>query len=81
MGGAEAATAAEDQPPVGLVLAAEDRLRALLAATQSVVQPLDLPIVLRRIARAAADLVDAEYGALGVIARIATAWSSSSTWG
>ncbi|WP_081782673.1 MULTISPECIES: sensor histidine kinase [unclassified Microbacterium] len=68
VGGAEAATAAEDQPPVGLVLAAEDRLRALLAATQSVVQPLDLPIVLRRIARAAADLVDAEYGALGVIA-------------
>lgn len=58
---------ADGHPPAGLGLAAEDRLRALLAATQSVVQPLDLPTVLRRIARAAADLVDAQYGALGVI--------------
>lgn len=46
----------------------QGRLRALLAATQSVVEELDLSTVLRRIVVAAATLVDAEYGALGVIA-------------
>ncbi|MEV4689082.1 GAF domain-containing protein [Microbacterium sp. LWH3-1.2] len=50
------------------VRATQDRLRALLSATQAVVEESDLPSVLRRIAQAAATLVDAEYGALGVIA-------------
>lgn len=43
------------------------RLRDLMRATQSVVEPIDLPAVLRRIVEAAVDLVDAEYGALGVL--------------
>ena len=43
------------------------RLRQLLAATRSVGDGLDLPTLLRRIAQAAADLVGAQYGALGVI--------------
>ncbi|HET6301068.1 GAF domain-containing protein [Microbacterium sp.] len=46
----------------------QGRLRALLAATQSVVEEIDLSTVLRRIVEAATTLVDAEYGALGVIA-------------
>jgi len=47
---------------------AQDRLRSLLQATQAVVEALDLPVVLERIVQAAVDLVDARYGALGVIA-------------
>ncbi|GAA1783034.1 GAF domain-containing protein [Agromyces lapidis] len=43
-------------------------LQALLKATQAVVELETLPVVLERIARAAVELVDAEYGALGVIA-------------
>ncbi|WP_341997908.1 GAF domain-containing protein [Microbacterium sp. LWH7-1.2] len=46
----------------------QGRLRALLTATQAVVEEIDLATVLRRIAQAATTLVDAEYGALGVIA-------------
>ncbi|WP_169580608.1 MULTISPECIES: GAF domain-containing protein [Microbacterium] len=46
----------------------QGRLRALLAATQSVVEAIDLSSLLRRIVEAAIALVDAEYGALGVIA-------------
>lgn len=46
----------------------QERLRALLAATQTVVESIDLPELLRRIVEAAVALVDAEYGALGVIA-------------
>lgn len=46
----------------------QGRLRALLNATQAVVEESDLPSVLRRIAQAATTLVDAQYGALGVIA-------------
>ncbi|WP_254431411.1 GAF domain-containing protein [Agromyces sp. Marseille-P2726] len=52
----------------GDVMQSQDRLRALLRATQAVVQPLDLSVVLERIVRAAVELVDARYGALGVIA-------------
>lgn len=58
----------------GLVAQAEkvrhtqERLRALLGATRSVVEEIDLPTLLRRIVEAAVALVDAEYGALGVIA-------------
>ncbi|MBF4571960.1 GAF domain-containing protein [Herbiconiux sp. VKM Ac-1786] len=45
----------------------QSRLRALLRATQAVVEDIDLSMVLRRIVEAAVELVDAEYGALGVI--------------
>jgi signal transduction histidine kinase len=44
-----------------------DRLNGLLAAVMSVGRELDLPQVLHGIVRAAVSLVDAEYGALGVI--------------
>ncbi len=48
-------------------LATQGRLRALLRASQAVVEELDLPIVLQRIVDVAVELVDAQYGALGVI--------------
>ena len=47
---------------------AQRRLRDLLRATTTVVERLDLEVVLRRIVEAAMGLVDARYGALGVIA-------------
>jgi len=50
------------------VLATQGRLRHLLDANRSVVEELDLEQVLLRIVEAAVSLVDAEYGALGVIA-------------
>lgn len=50
------------------VLATQGRLRALLRANRLISQQLDLPVVLRRIVETAIDLVDAEFGALGVIA-------------
>jgi signal transduction histidine kinase len=50
------------------VLATQSRLRSLVRANSLVVADLDLAQVLRRIAEAAVELVDAEYGALGVIA-------------
>jgi signal transduction histidine kinase len=49
------------------VIQTQEGLQALLRATQAVVELEELPVVLERIARAV-DLVDAEYGALGVIA-------------
>lgn len=52
----------------GDVMPTQERLQALLHATQSVVEQLELPVVLERIAQAAVELVDAEYGALGVVA-------------
>ena len=45
----------------------QDRVHNLLEAVLSVGRELDLPQVLRRIVEAAVVLVDAEYGALGVI--------------
>jgi signal transduction histidine kinase len=53
-------TAREVQEPVA-------RLRGLLRAQASIVGSLDLQSVLRRIVEAACELVDAPYGALGVI--------------
>lgn len=50
------------------VMRTQGRLRALLTATQAVVEPIELAAVLRRIVEAAVHLVDAEYGALGVLA-------------
>lgn len=46
----------------------QGRLRALLKANMAVVQQLDLPTVLQQIVDAAAELLDAQYAALGVIA-------------
>lgn len=52
-----------------MVLTAEGRLRSLLRANQVVVENLELEQVLRHIAEAAVTLVNAQYGALGVIDR------------
>jgi signal transduction histidine kinase len=49
------------------VVAARDRLRGLLRANRLIIGDLALPIVLRRIAGAARDLVQARYAALGVL--------------
>lgn len=49
------------------VLAAQGRLRALLQAYRVVIEELDIERVLTRIVEAAASLVGAQYGALGVI--------------
>ena len=51
-----------------MVMQSQQGLRALLRATRAVVELEELPVVLERIAQAAVELVDAEYGALGVIA-------------
>lgn len=50
----------------GRVSERQDRLRALLRANQAVVEHLDLPTVLQTIVETAVQLVDAQYGALGV---------------
>jgi signal transduction histidine kinase len=47
--------------------AGPQQLRRLLDAVLSVGSELELPVVLRRIVEAATDLVDATYGALGVL--------------
>nr|BFE78113.1 hypothetical protein GCM10020093_007140 [Planobispora longispora] len=49
------------------MLATRDRVHALLEAVVSIGGDLDLETVLRRITEAATTLVDARYGALGVI--------------
>ncbi|GAA1973993.1 GAF domain-containing protein [Microbacterium pumilum] len=49
------------------VLRAQGRLRALLRATQAVVEQSDLGLVLRSIVEGATELVGAQYGAMGVI--------------
>ena len=49
------------------VLRAQGRLRALLRATQAVLEQSDLTLVLRSIVEAAIELVGAQYGAMGVI--------------
>lgn len=49
------------------VMATQSRLRGLLDAVIAVGSDLSLPVVLRRIAEAACRLVDARYGALGVV--------------
>jgi signal transduction histidine kinase len=43
------------------------KLNSLLAANAAIMGHLELPVVLRQIVRAACELVDARYGALGVI--------------
>jgi signal transduction histidine kinase len=51
------------------VMSTQSRLRGLLRATTTVASDLSLDVVLRRIAEAACELVDARYGALGVTAK------------
>ncbi|MDX3236944.1 GAF domain-containing protein [Streptomyces sp. ME03-5709C] len=57
----------ELQVRIDAVRGTRDRVHSLLEAVLSVGRELDLPHVLRRIVEAAVVLVDAEYGALGVI--------------
>ncbi|WP_184547910.1 sensor histidine kinase [Streptosporangium becharense] len=58
---------AELQLRLEAVLATRDRVHALLDAVVSVGSDLDLETVLRRIVQTATTLVDAGYGALGVV--------------
>jgi len=60
------------------VMAAQNRLRGLLEANRSIIGDLGLETVLRRIVEAACELVDARYGALGVVAPRVPGSSSSS---
>ncbi|MGW3494352.1 sensor histidine kinase [Streptomyces sp. NPDC001020] len=55
------------QEQVQQVRAAQDRMRPLLDAVLAVGSDLDLGVVLHRIVESAATLVDARYGALGVL--------------
>jgi signal transduction histidine kinase len=57
----------ELQARLETVVATRDRVHGLLEAVVSIGSDLDLATVLRRITEAAARLVDARYGALGVI--------------
>jgi signal transduction histidine kinase len=57
----------ELQTRIDAVRGTRDRVHSLLEAVLSVGRELDLPQVLRRIVESAVVLVDAEYGALGVI--------------
>jgi signal transduction histidine kinase len=58
---------AELQVRLNAVLATRDRVHALLEAVVSVGSDLDLETVLRRIVETATKLVDASFGALGVV--------------
>ncbi|GLX05016.1 GAF domain-containing protein [Microbispora sp. NBRC 16548] len=58
---------AELQSRLEAVLATRDRVHALLEAVVSIGSDLDLEVVLRRIVATATTLVDATYGAMGVI--------------
>ena len=49
------------------VTVSQGRLHSLLRANQAVAEQLDLGTVLRRIVETAVELVDAQYGALGVL--------------
>ncbi|MGW3355469.1 sensor histidine kinase [Streptomyces bungoensis] len=55
------------QQQVTQVRAARDRVHTLLDAVLAVGSDLDLEVVLRRIVESAVTLVDAQYGALGVL--------------
>src|SRR5437879_2668764 len=57
----------ELQSRLDAVLATRDRVHALLEAVVSIGSDLELETVLRRIIEAATTLVEAQYGALGVI--------------
>ncbi|MEU1709946.1 GAF domain-containing sensor histidine kinase [Streptomyces sp. NPDC005706] len=55
------------QTQVAQVRGARDRVHTLLEAVLAVGSDLDLEVVLRRIVESAVTLVDAQYGALGVV--------------
>jgi len=57
----------ELQVRLGAAVKTRDRVRALLDAVVAVGRNLDLDVVLRQIVEAAVALVDAQYGALGII--------------
>nr|WP_315987653.1 GAF domain-containing protein [Actinomadura sp. HBU206391] len=57
----------ELQGRLATVVTTRDRVRGLIEAIVSIGGDLDLEVVLRRIVEAATTLVDARYGALGVI--------------
>ncbi|WP_307795134.1 sensor histidine kinase [Actinacidiphila acididurans] len=57
----------ELQVRIDAVRGTQNRVHSLLEAVLSVGRELDLPQVLRQIVESAVELVDAEYGALGVI--------------
>jgi GAF domain-containing protein len=57
----------ELQTRLEAVLATRDRMHGLLEAVVAIGSGLELEAMLRRILEAAVDLVDARYGALGVI--------------
>jgi hypothetical protein len=58
---------AELQGRLQAVLATRDRMRGLLEAVVAISSGLDLESTLRQITETAVELVDATYGALGVI--------------
>jgi len=58
---------AELQSRLAAVIATRDRMHSLLEAVVAVASGLDLETTLKRIVEAAVGLVDARYGALGVI--------------
>lgn len=60
----DASTSAD---PAAAVPAAQQRLEELLAANETIVSELSLPVVLGRIVEAAAKVAGAEYAALGVL--------------
>lgn len=55
------------QAQVAQVRATRDRVHTLLDAVLAIGSDLDLDVVLRRITESAVTLVDAQYGALGVL--------------
>ena len=57
----------ELQPRLRAVLSARDRMQGLLGAVVAISSDLDIGSMLRRIVETAVTLVDARYGALGVI--------------
>lgn len=58
----------EVQERLGQIAAGRDRMQSLLDAVLAVAAGLELETTLRRIVQSAVDLVDARYGALGVLA-------------
>ena len=59
---------AEVQQRLAEIVATRDRIQGLLDAVLAVASGLQLDVTLRTIVQAAVDLVDARYGALGVLA-------------
>jgi signal transduction histidine kinase len=67
VGSLPSALPADERASAGGAPPSQDRLRGLLQAVETVVGEIELPVVLRRVVEAAVELVDAEFGALGVL--------------